>query len=236
MNSNKNYIAIDIAKDSLEVKSEAFKGSFCYNPAGLKKLIGKIQCVEAPIVVCEATGGYERTLMDSLHEKAIDVALVNPARVRAFAKSEVSGDDLASLIYTSGTTGRAKGVMLSHGNFMANVNGAGNIWPFDNEDNFLLVLPLHHAFAFTGNLLLPLAVGATISFVQNMRTVGDNMREVSPTFFMAVPLLLEKMYNKMQAGLKANKTASIMMKIGLGRVVGKGIAKKLGGRMMIKAC
>ncbi len=88
MNSNKNYIAIDIAKDSLEVKSEAFKGSFLYNSAGLKKLIGKIQCVDAPIVVCEATGGYERKLMDCLRESAIDVALVNPARVRAFAKSE----------------------------------------------------------------------------------------------------------------------------------------------------
>ena len=89
MNSNsKNYIAIDIAKDSLEVKCETFKGSFCYNVEGLKELIEKIQSMNMPIVVCEATGGYERKLMDRLHETAIDVALVNPARVRAFAKSE----------------------------------------------------------------------------------------------------------------------------------------------------
>lgn len=151
----------------------------------------------------------------------------------AFDDSNVRADDLASLIYTSGTTGRAKGVMLSHGNFMSNVNGAGNIWPFGKDDNFLLVLPLHHAFAFTGNMLLPLSVGATISFVQNLRTVGDNMRELRPTFFMAVPLLLEKMYNKMQDGLKTNKTATLMMKVGLGFIVRKGIAKKLGGRMKV---
>ena len=74
MNSHKEYITIDIAKDSLEVKCEAFKGSFCYNAAGLKKLITKIKPIEAPIVVCEATGGYERKLMDSLRENAIDLA------------------------------------------------------------------------------------------------------------------------------------------------------------------
>ena len=151
----------------------------------------------------------------------------------AFAKAEVRGDDLASLIYTSGTTGRAKGVMLTHGNFMANVNGASLIWPFDETDNFLLVLPLHHAFAFTGNFLLPLSVGATISFVQNLRTVWENMREVSPTFFMGVPLLLEKMHNKLEAGLKANKSAQLLMKVGLGKVVGKKIVEKLGGRLKI---
>lgn len=89
MNSNsKNYIAIDIAKDSLAVKCEAFSGPFDYTPAGLKKLVGKIHCMDAPIVVCEATGGYERKLMDCMGENAIDLALVNPARVRAFAKSE----------------------------------------------------------------------------------------------------------------------------------------------------
>ncbi len=89
MNSNsKNYIAIDIAKDSLAVKSDSFKGLFDYNEDGLKKLLAKVQSQQTPIVVCEATGGYERKLVDCLHDNAIAVALVNPARVRAFAKSE----------------------------------------------------------------------------------------------------------------------------------------------------
>jgi long-chain acyl-CoA synthetase len=151
----------------------------------------------------------------------------------AFNQCHSDSEDLASLIYTSGTTGRAKGVMLSHGNFMSNVNGAGQVWPFGPKDNFLLVLPLHHAFAFTGNFLLPLAVGARISFVENLRTVGDNMREVSPTFFMAVPLLLEKMYSKMMAGVEANRAASLMMKLGMGKIVGRGVVKKLGGSLKV---
>ena len=85
---NKQYIAIDIAKDSLAVKSDFFNGSFDYNPEGLKPLTGKITSVKAPIVVCEATGGYERELINLLRENAVSVALVNPTRVRAFAKSE----------------------------------------------------------------------------------------------------------------------------------------------------
>ncbi len=82
MNSNsKNYIAIDIAKDTLAVKCEAFSGSFDYTATGLEQLVEKIQCVAAPIVVCEATGGYERKLMDYMRENAIELALINPARV-----------------------------------------------------------------------------------------------------------------------------------------------------------
>lgn len=86
--TTKNYIAIDIAKDSLAVASDSFNESFTYNKKGLKALIGKITLVESPLVVCEATGGYERKLMSLLFELNIPVALLNPARVRAFARSE----------------------------------------------------------------------------------------------------------------------------------------------------
>lgn len=85
---NKQYIAIDIAKDSLAVKGDFFNGSFDYNAQGLQQLLLKLQAIDIPIVVCEATGGYERKLIDFLHETAIATVLVNPARVRAFARSE----------------------------------------------------------------------------------------------------------------------------------------------------
>lgn len=86
--TSKNYIAIDIAKDSLAVASDSFNGSFPYTDSGLNKLLKKIDVLDCPLVVCEATGGYERKLMSLLFEQEIPVALVNPARVRAFAKSE----------------------------------------------------------------------------------------------------------------------------------------------------
>lgn len=84
----KNYIAIDIAKDSLAVATDSFKGSFSYDKKGLKELLEAIRLVESALVVCEATGGYERKLMSLLFEQSIPVALLNPARVRAFARSE----------------------------------------------------------------------------------------------------------------------------------------------------
>jgi len=86
--TSKNYIAIDIAKDSLEVCSDTFSGSFTYDTAGLKDLLGKIQRVDSPIVFCEATGGYERKLLTECHARSVACVLVNPARVRAFARSD----------------------------------------------------------------------------------------------------------------------------------------------------
>ena len=83
-----NYIAIDIAKDTLQAQIDERSESFRYDAQGLKDLLKAIRPHMPATVVCEATGGYERTLMNLLFEKDIPVALVNPARVRAFARSE----------------------------------------------------------------------------------------------------------------------------------------------------
>jgi long-chain acyl-CoA synthetase len=179
----------------------------------------------------EAVDGKLRFL--DYDAKKADLAPAAAQDACAFTLNDPAPDDIASLIYTSGTTGRPKGAMLTHGNFMCNVNDAQQVLNFDPSDNFLLVLPLHHAFAFTGSFMLPMGVGATISFVQSLRTVGENIREVQPTFLMAVPLLLEKMYTKLQDGLKANKVAWIMYKLGLRKMVAKKIHQKLGGKLRL---
>ncbi len=179
----------------------------------------------------EAVDGKLRFL--DYDAKKADLAPAAAQDACAFTVNDPAPDDIASLIYTSGTTGRPKGAMLTHGNFMCNVNDAQQVLNFDPSDNFLLVLPLHHAFAFTGCFMLPLGAGATISFVQSLRTVGENIREVQPTFLMAVPLLLEKMYTKLQDGLKANKVAWIMYKLGLRKVIAKKIHQKLGGKLRL---
>lgn len=83
-----NYIAVDIAKDSFEVFSDFFKGSYIYSTESLKTFVKQTRSVPSPLVICEATGGYERELMFTLFKQKIPVARVNPFRVRAFAKSE----------------------------------------------------------------------------------------------------------------------------------------------------
>lgn len=150
-----------------------------------------------------------------------------------YERLDPKADAIASFIYTSGTTGRQKGAMLTHANFVANVNGCRRAVQINEDDNFLLVLPLHHAFAFMTNLLIPIAVGSEISFVENLRTVGENIREVNPTVICGVPLLLEKMYGRIWAGLRANKPAYLMFCLGIRKPVIKGIQKKLGGKLRI---
>ncbi len=153
---------------------------------------------------------------------------------RAYDRHTPADHDIASLIYTSGTTGRQKGAMISHGNFIANVDSALKAMPIlTAEDRFLLILPLHHSFAFTSTLLVPMRVGAEIALVESLKTIGENMAEVQPSVMMVVPLLLEKMYYKIMAGLKKKPLAFALVKCGGARVVGRGLLKKLGGRLRL---
>jgi len=89
MNQNiHDIIAIDISKDTLQVQTANERFSISYDNRGLGQLLKRMNRYNSPLAVCEATGGYESILMDLLHEKNIAVCLVNPARIRAFAKSE----------------------------------------------------------------------------------------------------------------------------------------------------
>ena len=78
---------------------------------------------------------------------------------------EKTVSDIASILYTSGTTGASKGVILTHKNFMSNVIATESVLTIGVEDNFILLLPLHHTFPFTICMVIPLTRGSSISFV-----------------------------------------------------------------------
>ena len=140
-------------------------------------------------------------------------------------------DTVASLIYTSGTTGEPKGVVLTHGNFAADTLAAVVPVNFCKEDNFLAVLPFFHTYSFTGNILLPLCQGGCISFIRSIRTVAEDMKALRPTILMAVPLLAEKIYSKVEKGIRANPIARLLVAIGLGGIIGRKVVKSLGGAL-----
>ncbi len=105
----------------------------------------------------------------------------------------VSPEDLASIIYTSGTTGPPKGVMLTHRNFVSNVQALDQVVDFSDKDIILSFLPLSHVLERTGSFLF-LYKGGTIAFAESAATVGENLVEIRPTRMVSVPRLFEKIY------------------------------------------
>ena len=169
-----------------------------------------------------------------LESKMEELAAAAAAPTGAFASASVTDDDIASIIYTSGTTGRPKGALLTHGNFCADIDGSVQLIPSASaKEEFFVVLPLFHAFSFCANFLAPLKLGAGMQFTTSLRTIGEDMRAFRPTLLMAVPLLVEKMYAKVQEGLQKSRAAKVLMACGLGAVVVHKIRKSFGGRLRI---
>jgi long-chain acyl-CoA synthetase len=104
-------------------------------------------------------------------------------------------DDLAILVYTSGTTGPPKGAMLSHRNILFQLGYADFAAAPRPGDQQLSFLPLSHIAERTFTVFYPLSTGATVNFAESIDTVPDNIREVAPAVFFAVPRIWEKFYS-----------------------------------------
>jgi long-chain acyl-CoA synthetase len=129
--------------------------------------------------------------------------------IRARVRS-IGPDDLATICYTSGTTSAppaddgtrvyaGKGVLLTHGNLLSNVDGLSQAVAIGPSDVFLSILPLAHMFERTCGYYAPVARGATIAYARSPATFVDDLGAVKPTIFACVPLLFERMYQKVFA-------------------------------------
>jgi long-chain acyl-CoA synthetase len=133
----------------------------------------------------------------------------NPDLIKDLTKA-VEPNDVATLIYTSGTTGEPKGVMLSHANLISNVIDAGEKYQFSEKDKPLSVLPLSHVFERTG-MYVYILNGACVHYAESIEKVPENLLELSPTIFVGVPRIFEKVYAK--AKLKAGQSSRLKEKI-----------------------
>jgi long-chain acyl-CoA synthetase len=109
----------------------------------------------------------------------------------------VEGDDLAAILFTTGGgSPDPRGVMLTHRNLLANVMGVVQLVPPRSRDRFLSVLPLHHALEFTGGFLVPLYVGATVTYCDTMRSqvILDTMRETRATCLIGAPRVFQVLH------------------------------------------
>lgn len=116
-------------------------------------------------------------------------------------KNSIQPQDLFTIIYTSGTTGKPKGVMLSHKNVVSNVKSAISSLVLSHEHKALSFLPLCHIFERTVTCAY-IYKGISIYYAESLDTIGDNLKEVQPHVFTAVPRILEKVYEKILAKAK----------------------------------
>ena len=106
---------------------------------------------------------------------------------------ELRAEDVAIMVYTSGTTGPPKGAMLSHRNIINFLKAQSTIIPQTEDDEVVSYLPLCHVAERLMSVFLPMYSGSTVNFAESVETVTADMREILPTFFLAVPRIWEKM-------------------------------------------
>ncbi|MDP3513702.1 MAG: AMP-binding protein, partial [Sulfuritalea sp.] len=111
-------------------------------------------------------------------------------------------EDLAILIYTSGTTGKPKGAMLSHRNILQSVKSFNMVIAQNEDDERMCFLPLCHVAERNGGAYFAIYTGTKLNFVENPETIPENVREIAPTVFVAVPRVWEKFYSGVQIALK----------------------------------
>jgi long-chain acyl-CoA synthetase len=127
--------------------------------------------------------------------------------------------DGAVLIYTSGTTGAPKGALMSHGNMIYQVSKSETLIDLSPADQLLSFLPLCHIAERKFSVMYSLKTGATINFAERPDTVPENIREVAPTFFFAVPRIWEKFYSEISIRMSeaiwiGRRAYDLAMKIG----------------------
>jgi long-chain acyl-CoA synthetase len=130
--------------------------------------------------------------------------------------------DLAILVYTSGTTGKPKGAMHSHRGLVFSARGYNTLVAQDETDERMCFLPLCHIAERMGGEYFSLYTGSRLNFVENPETIPENVREIAPTVFTAVPRVWEKFYSGVMIALKeasALQQAAYAWGIGVGTAI-----------------
>jgi len=108
---------------------------------------------------------------------------------------QTQSEEVAIIVYTSGTTGPPKGAMLSHRNITSVINSFFKVLPINQTDSLVSVLPLCHVAERLFSLFIPMKSGCTINFAESIDTLQADMAEISPTIFLTVPRILEKIHS-----------------------------------------
>ena len=162
-----------------------------------------------------------------------------------FENIEIDPEEFKILFFTSGTSSESKGVMLCNRNLAENLNAVSAYVKLYPTDRLFSVLPLHHCYESTIGFLVPIANGCSIAICEGLKYIVPNMQEAKPTAMLAVPLLVESLYKKINEKIvksKKDKIINVMiaatnslkaMGIDVKKNVFKEIYDNLGGNLRI---
>ncbi len=159
--------------------------------------------------------------LDALRELGRAFNAAHPDAVQQRAAT-CKPEDLAILVYTSGTTGKPKGAMHTHGGLVYAAHGFNALLARNDTDEAMAFLPLCHIAERMGGEYMALYTGTRLNFVENPDTVPENVREIAPTVFTAVPRVWEKFYSGVTIALKEStrmQQAIYAWAIGVGRQI-----------------
>ena len=158
------------------------------------------------IVVIDPRGlrRYER---EGLHDFSAVVALgqdfetADPVAAGA-ACAGPALDDIGLMVFTSGSTGRPKAAMMSWRGLGTAARGLNTVLGCGERDSLVSYLPLCHVAEQMFSIHIPLATGAVVNFAESLRTVQQDLRELSPQVFFGVPRIWEKFHALIQTKLR----------------------------------
>lgn len=169
----------------------------------------------------------------------------NSNKIKKYEDITVDYNAMSIMLFTSGTTDLSKIVMLSQKNICNNVYGYQNHFKMLPTDTLLSFLPIHHTFESSITIIYGFYCGATVAFCDGLRYIADNLKEYHVSIFVAVPLVLETMYKKINKGIKEQgkeKLINTMIKVSNGllkmhidvrKKIFKAIIDKFGGKLRI---
>ena len=124
-------------------------------------------------------------------------------------------EDTALLLYTSGTTGNPKGVMLSFGNLMSNIEGVAETGIATKEDSTLAILPFHHSYPLMVTVLVPLSIGATVVFLDELtpEDILNKLRTYRISVLVGVPRLYNLFHKRIMESINKNFLARMLFRL-----------------------
>lgn len=175
-------------------------------------------------IVPQLTDLKHVVLMDSIEE-------IGKKYAYGIGAGNIDPEDLLEILFTSGTTGNPKGVMLSHRNIVSNVDDMHRTIEYSPQDRAFSILPIHHSYECTGGMIATFGSGMSVYYARGLKP-RDLLRDLNlakPTVWLTAPLILEKLYVRIQKEMSGQRGFKAMISKALPKkIIGRKIKQRLG--------